>query len=388
MSNIRLNEVDKQWVLDVVEKLTKKLSWVSEKSSTKIPYSTDETGTHDDWSGYEPDSEDNKINWWTNGFWGGLLWLMYHETGDEKYASIARWSQEQLDHCFEEYYGLHHDVGFMWLLTSIADYRLTENKEGRRRGLHAANLLAGRFNPVGKFIRAWNDNFHSGNVGWAIIDCMMNIPLLYWATEETNDPRFKQIAMMHADTAMNAFVRPDGSVNHIVEFNPETGELVKTYGGQGYEEGSSWTRGQAWGLYGFAISYIRTGKIEYLDTAKRIAHYFMSNIPESGLIPIDFRQPKEPALEDSCASCIAACGLIEIAKHVGEHEKDIYLNAAIKLLKAIDEHRSDWTDQCDSFVLNCSASYHDKKHHFTIIYADYYFTEAIMKLKENDIFLW
>ena len=111
-----------------------------------------------------------------------------------------------MDRCFEEFYGLHHDVGFMWLPTSVANYKVTKNPESRKRALHAANLLAGRFNLAGGFIRAWNDVEDYDTRGWAIIDCMFNIPLLYWASEETGDPRFKQIAMKHADTAMTAFV--------------------------------------------------------------------------------------------------------------------------------------------------------------------------------------
>ena len=103
----------------------------------------------------------------------------------------------------------------------------------------------------------------------AIIDCMMNLSLLYWAEKETKDPRFGQIARRHANTAMKAFIRADGSANHIVEFDPQTGEVVRTYGGQGYKEGSSWARGQGWAVYGFTLSYLHTGKQEYLDTAKR-----------------------------------------------------------------------------------------------------------------------
>lgn len=117
---------------------------------------------------------------------------------------------------FYAYYGLHHDVGFMFMPTAVADYRLTGNENARKLGMHAANILAGRFNPVGKFIRAWND-LEEDTRGWAIIDCMFNISLLYWASEESGDPRFRQIAMMHADAVMNYFVRPDGSVNHPIK---------------------------------------------------------------------------------------------------------------------------------------------------------------------------
>jgi unsaturated chondroitin disaccharide hydrolase len=384
-----LQEKDQYWVKETIAKITKKMDWVSEKSKNKIPYTTI-NGTHDDRAVNNPTcTETDGINWWTNGFWGGMMWLMYHETGNEKYKEIAAISEEKLDKCFNEFYGLHHDVGFMWLPTSVANYKVTKNPESRKRALHAANLLAGRFNLTGGFIRAWNDIDGEDTRGWAIIDCMLNIPLLYWASEETGEPRYKQIALKHADTSMTAFVREDGSVNHIVEFNPEEGGVVTTYGGQGYAKGSSWTRGQSWALYGYMMSYIHTEKEEYLNTAKRVAHYFMANIPENGIIPIDFRQPKEPAYEDSTAAAIAACGLIEIAKVVGEHEKDVYMSAALKLLKTLDERRSNWSEDYDCILINCSGAYHNEDdRHSAIIYGDYYFIEAVFKLKGNDLYLW
>ena len=195
--------------------------------------------------------------------------------------------------------------------------------------MHAANLLAGRFNPVGKFIRAWNQVPGSDTRGWAIIDCMFNICLLYWASEESADPRFRQIAMMHADTVMENFIRPDGSVCHIVEFDPE-----------------------------------------------------------NGIIPVDFRQPTQPAWEDSCGACIIAGGLLEVAKHVPELEKEMYIRAAVKILKAIAETRADFTKDCDAIVQNCTGAYHDSRHHFTMVYADYYFIEALYKLTGTGILLW
>ncbi len=383
-----LQENEKQWLDATIQKIKEKMEWVSEKSKDKIPYTTAD-GTHDDRSSRELQfSSDDGINWWTNGFWGGMMWLMYQETGEERYADIARISETKLDRCFHDYLGLHHDVGFMWLPTAVADYRITGNPESRKRGLHAANLLAGRFNPAGRFIRAWNDSPVNDTRGWAIIDCMMNIPLLYWASEETKDPRFRQIAILHADTALEAFIRPDGSSNHIVEFDPYEGGVVKTYGGQGYEDGSSWTRGQSWAIYGFILSYIHTKKTEYLDAAKRVAHYFIANIPDSGIIPVDFRQPEEPAWEDSTAAAIASCGFIEIAKHAGEHEKGLYIKAALKLLKALEEKRSNWTREKDCILEGCTAAYHSREHHFNIIYGDYFFMEAIFKLKGNGILIW
>jgi len=382
---LRIDE--QRWLDGLITGITSKMGWVSDKSKDKIPYTAID-GTHDDRSSNNPSGGiDDGINWWTNGFWGGMMWLMYHETGNEKYKEIAVISEFKLDQCFELFYGLHHDVGFMWLTTSVANYKVTGNQESRKRALHAANLLAGRFNLAGGFIRAWNDLPSNDTRGWAIIDCLFNLPLLYWATEETGDPRFKQIAMKHADTAMTAFVRPDGSVNHIVEFDPFQGGIVRTYGGQGYGEGSSWTRGQAWALYGYMLSYMHTGKSEYLETAKRVAHYFMAHIPEDGIIPVDFRQPQEPKREDDTAAAIAACGFIEIAKAVGEYEQRSYINAALKLMKAL-EARSDWTERSDALIQNGSAAYRAARHHHPIIYGDYFFMEAVFKLKGSDLNLW
>ncbi|MBQ9863635.1 MAG: glycoside hydrolase family 88 protein, partial [Lachnospiraceae bacterium] len=243
------------------------------------------------------------------------------------------------------------------------------------------------------YIRAWNDgvgkeNGPTSNVGWCIIDCLMNLPLLYWASEETGDPRFKYVAMKHADMAIKNFLREDGSVNHIVELNPNTGEFVQSFGGQGYGQGSSWTRGQSWALYGFWFSYLHTKEERYLEASKKVASYFCDNIPENGLIPVDFRQPKEPAYEDSTAAAIASCGLIELSKISEGKEKEKYLDSAIKMLKALTYNRCDFSLDTDNIVNYCTASYHDSKHHFSIIYGDYYYLEALLKLKGNELFIW
>lgn len=383
-----VNDQEQAWVADTIEKIRTKMAWVKDKSRTKIPYTTID-GVHTDKMKESP-LQANGVNWWTNGFWPGLMWQLFYDTKDEGYAEVANITEDYLDQCFDQYYGLHHDVGFMWLPSAVLNYKLTGKADSRKRGLHAANLLAGRFNLNGRFIRAWNDfeDPDTDTRGWAIIDCMLNIPLLYWATEETGDPRFKQIAMAHADTVMEKFIRPDGSSEHIVEFDPNTGEKVKIYGGQGYADGSSWTRGQGWALYGFMMSYGHTKEDRYLDTAKRVANYFMANIPESGLIPVDFRQPSQPDLEDSTAAALAACGLIELAKVVPELEKPVYMKSALKILKALEANRVDWGTSYDCLLTHCTGSYHGEARHIAMIYADYYFVEAMYKLKGDDLYIW
>ena len=372
--------IDETWA-----KLERKLARVAVKSRDKIPYTTFD-GVHDDRSG-------EQINWWTNGFWGGLMWLMYIGTKNEEFKITAEKAEKMMDAALANIPRLHHDVGFMWHIMSGVNYRLTGNPESRNRNLIAAMTLASRFNISGKYIRCWNGKWRGmDNESWTIIDCMMNIPLLYWASEELGDKRFEKIALAHADMSMVQHVRPDGSVNHIVAHDLETGELVETYAGQGYAVGSTWSRGAAWALYGFILSYIHTKKPEYLDTAKKVAHYFITNLIADDWLPIvDFRAPEEPKRYDSTAGAIAACGLIEIAKNVPENEQKIYLNAAINVLSAMEKKFCNWEENEDSVLQMGTELYHSvngKGDHIPIIYGDYFFTEAILKLRGEQFLPW
>ena len=373
---------EREWALSVAEKICAKVKISAERSKDKVPYITI-NGLFDDWS--------DRISWWTNGFYAGQLWQLYHAYGVEQFKTVAEALEKKLDGSLMDYRGMDHDSGFKWLLTSVANYKLTGNKESKNRALLAAANLAGRFNPAGCFLRAWNDWTDENigdNAGWAIIDCMMNLPLLYWASGQTRDPRFTQIAMAHADTAMKTFVRENGSVAHIVRFHPETGEMLETLGGQGIGVGSSWTRGQAWAVYGFALSYRHTKKEEYLETAKKVARYFANNVPEDGLVPVDFCQEASLDWEDDSAAAIAACGMLEIELHVEGEEKNFFHNAARKLLTALAENRCNWDEATDYIVERCSSCYHEEHHNFSLIYADYYFTEAILKLCGKELFMW
>ena len=337
------------------------------------------------------------IGFWTNGFWPGMLWQMYSATEDEIYKETAEGVEERLAGLLDTFESLDHDIGFLFLPSAVANYRKTGNKEARRRGLHAASILAGRFNPVGKFIRAWNGSVgpvlgERESSGGMIIDCMMNIPLLYWAAKETGDPRFHHVAVSHAKTAQQYIVREDGSCNHIVVFDPQTGEFLDNPGGQGFEQGSAWSRGQSWAVYGFSLSYRHTGDESFLNTAKRCAHYCISNLAVNGWLPlVDYRAPKEPLKYDSTAGMITACGLLELAEHVGEYEKNLYTTAALNILKACDAKFSNWNPEADSIVDGGTFFYHDpegKNTEVPIIYADYYFIEAVLRLRGQDLFIW
>lgn len=170
---------------------------------------------------------------WTGGFWGGILWLVYRRTKDPGVYKILNEIEKKLEQVLDDYVNMHHDVGFMMLPTAVAHYRWNGNEHSRVTGLKATNLLAGRFNLAGRFIRAWNDGEWENSQGLAIIDCLMNLSLLYWASKEIKDPRYTQIAHAHAETVLKNFVRDDGTVCHIVRFDPHTGERIGTVGGQG-----------------------------------------------------------------------------------------------------------------------------------------------------------
>jgi len=321
---------------------------------------------------------------WVSGFWPGLLWLVYQETRDSRLKELAIECEQQISQTLWEFDDLHHDVGFMFGLSSVNQYTYIQDQDAKRHALMAASLLAGRFNPAGDFIRAWPNWGGEDHSGWAIIDCMMNLPLLYWASEQIDDPRYRLIAERHADTVLREFVLPDGSVHHIVCFNPETGERTGAIAGQGYAADSAWARGAAWALYGFALSYTYTGKDSYLEAAKKIAQFFLSHLPEDKVPYWDFRLPSfgEDVPRDSSAAAIAASGLLDLAAAMPEAEGNAYKQQAEAILASLYENYGAWDTEEEGLLLHATGYYAadiyvDKP----LIYGDYYFAEALLKLK-------
>lgn len=354
----------------VIEKLEKTASRVG----SQIPYRT-VNGKFDDYSG--------EIDWWTNGFWPGMLWLGYRYNNKTEFA---RWAQEveiKLDEALKEFYKLHHDVGFMWHISSVANYKLTGNEESAKRGYIAASILASRFNPAGPYIRAWNGVNGQDLPGWAIIDCMMNLAILYWASEHSKDPRFSNMAQAHAETVMKHFIYEDGSSKHICSFDPVTGEYIENFGGQGYSAESAWSRGAAWALYGFAISAKYTGRRDFLNTAIRVANFFIAHLPEDQVPFSDFKAPSEINIhKDSSAAATAASGLLLLSRLVEDSEKEFYRRAAERIVTSLYENYTDW-ERDEALIQKGCTAFHEKKSGWSetsLIYGDYYFLEALMQL--------
>lgn len=378
--NIKIEK--EKWAKKELINIEEKMRAQIERLGEGIPYISLE-GTYDD-------KLETDIAWWTNGFYGGILWQLFKETNDLFYKNRALVLEEQLDKALSDFEHLHHDVGFMWLPTSVAHYKLFPNRRSFQRSLHAANILAARYNSEGKFLRAWNkEQTEIDSSGWVIIDSMMNIPILFWASLEIEDPRFYQIAVNHAKTIGEKLVRADGSVNHIGVFDSRTGEFIESQGGQGFSSDSSWSRGQAWAVYGFALCYKYTKDPYFLNIAKSVAHYVLSHLSETNFLArIDFRAPSTTDDFDASASAIIACGLLEIANHVSVDEKDFYLKNSIYILEKLSTV-ANYDLYHDGIIKACAVRYHDEiEKNSSLIYADYFYIEGLMKLRNEELEIW
>lgn len=259
-----------------------------------------------------------EIGNWTTSFFTGMALLAWRETKDDSFLhQVLRLAPLYRQKIYEHPMDTMHDLGFLYSLYSVALYKLTGDKTHREVGLRAAEVLAGRFISEGNYIRAWGrmDDQGTDYAGLAIIDCMMNLPLLYWAGKETGDPKFRDIAIRHADTTLKHWIRPDDSVYHSYRFDAKTGKPVggDNYCGRAIE--SQWARGTAWAIYGFALSYGYTREEKYLVASLRLARKFIRELGDD-VVPVwDFKLPAgEPRLVDSSAASIAVCGLQELLK--------------------------------------------------------------------------
>lgn len=361
-----------QKYLDIYEKTIEKVVRNSERIKATFPHvAVCENGQY---SSEEP--------WfWTGGFWGGLLRLAYRENGSESLLMLMRELENKQDVNLDQFMKMHHDVGFLWLPTSVANYNATKDEASLTRGLKAASILASRYNLKGHYIRAWNSNPGIKRAGFSIIDCMMNLSLLYWASKVADDPRFYHIAVSHADTVLTNFVRPDYTVPHIVEFDPYTGKRIGTIQGQGKGPNSVWSRGQAWAIYGFAISYRETGDTRYLEVANKIANKYMSSLPQEGIPYYDFlADESDNWVFDSSSACITASGLLELYRLTKD---EWYYEKALKLLDALIANYCDFSNKTEGIIMMGTVSKPNDKHiNVPIIYGDYFFLEALGKLKD------
>lgn len=275
----------------------------------------------------------HEIGNWTTSFFTGMAILAWQDTKDDSFLTDL----ENLFPLYQAKVGAHrtdtmHDIGFLYSLYSVALHKLTGDERHRALAIRAAETLAARFIPEGNYIRAWGrmDEPDTDYAGLAIIDCMMNLPLLYWAAGEAEDRRFRDVAIRHSDVTLENFIRKDDSVYHSYRFDPVTGAPA---GGDNYCGrfiDSHWARGTAWAMYGFALGYRHTGDARYLDAALRVTRKFLSELDDE-IVPVwDFRlEEGEPLLRDSSAAAIAVCALQELESQNHANQKMIAAKDAL-----------------------------------------------------------
>lgn len=273
---------------------------------------------------------------WTTGFWTGEIWLAYQRTGDDAFRLAGDVQVDSFLERIEKRVDVdNHDMGFLYTPSCTAAWKLTGNERARKAALLAADNLMGRFQEKGQFFQAWGELGARDNYR-LIIDCLLNMPLLFWASEVTGQEGYREKALAHIRTAVNCVIRPDHSTYHTYFFDPETGLPLRGVTHQGNRDGSAWSRGQAWGIYGSALSYRWERDKEYMEIFRKVTDYFLKSLP-SDLIPywdFDFDDGSgEP--RDSSAAAIAACGMMEMANYMEPGEADYYRGMARRLMKAL-----------------------------------------------------
>lgn len=319
---------------------------------------------------------------WTSGFFPGSLWLIYEYTRDGEWKDAAALYTAHVE--AEQHNTRTHDVGFMLWCSAGNALRLTGDQHYRSVMLTGAKSLATRFNPKVGAIRSWD------RAQWkfpVIIDNMMNLQLLFWASETAEKPRYREIAEKHADTSLQQHYRPDFSSYHVVNFDPETGSVVARFTHQGSADDSAWARGQAWGLYGFVLSYKATKQVRYLEHANKIARFLMSHprMPADKVPYWDFdakKIPEEP--RDASAAAIMASALVELSSCVSGDLRKTYLDFAEQQLRSLSSpaYRAKLGEN-GNFILMHSTGNYPKQSEIDapLNYADYYFLEALLRYR-------
>ena len=320
---------------------------------------------------------------WTSGFFSGTLFYLYDLTGEERWKEAGVKYTEDLDSV--KYLTWHHDVGFMINCSFGNALRVTGNDAYKEVLVKAAQSLATRFRPAAGVIQSWDeDRGWQGRRGWmcpVIIDNMMNLELLFKATELSGDSTYHNIAVSHADVTMNNHFRADGSCYHVVDYDKKQGGVRGKYTAQGYADESSWARGQAWAIYGYAICYRYTKDPRYLDMADRIYRFIFQhkNLPEDYIPYWDYdapRIPNEP--RDASAAAITASALYELASF-GKTE---YRETADKIIHTLagPSYQAIVGTNGNFLLMHSVGSIpHDNEIDVPLNYVDYYFLEALTR---------
>ena len=322
------------------------------------------------------------LDWWTSGFYPGTLWYIYEQTKNNEIKAEAERRLTVLER--QKRYTGNHDIGFMIFCSFGNALRITGNEAYRPTIDTAAMTLLLRYRPYVQGIQSWNTSRAFGCP--IIIDNMMNLELLCWVSDRTNRPIFRDIAIEHANVTMRDHYRPDYSSYHAVDYDINTGKVLKKVTWQGLKDESAWARGQAWGLYGFTMMYRMVKDPRYLEQAKNISEFLINhpNLPADGVPYWDFNDPEIPnALRDVSAASIIASALLELGQLAPENQKK-YVAKAELILRSLssDKYRAKYGENGGFILMHSVGSIpHKSEIDVPLTYADYYFIEALLRYK-------
>ncbi len=376
-----------------IEEAKKALDTAAAQVKRNLPVFTEHCQNHSSVDNFYTTCNNDQ---WTCGFWPGEVWLAYEHTGEEEFKQAALHMIDSFDHRIRNKIAVdHHDMGFLYTPTCVAAYKLAGDEKAKQAAILAADQLISRFQPLGGFIQAWGSMEDEGNYRY-IIDCLLNLPLLYWAGEVTGDGKYEEIARKHITTCLKYSIREDGSTYHTFFLDKKTGAPLRGETCQGYKDDSCWARGQAWGIYGTAISYAYTKRPEYLEAFKKTAAYYLEKLPED-MVPywdMIFTEGEEP--RDSSSASIAACGFLEAAKYMEAEEAAKYRKLASQMLKSLaDKYAVKDFTKSNGIVLHGTYS---KKSPFNtccqegvdecVSWGDYFYMEALTRFSKDWEMYW
>ncbi|GGA91022.1 glycoside hydrolase family 88 protein [Mucilaginibacter rubeus] len=334
---------------------------------------------------YHPNTdkfETSNSSWWCSGFYSGTLLNLYQQTKDAELLNQANENLKGLEK--EQYNKGTHDLGFMMYCSFGTANHLEPKPEYKEILINSAKSLSTRFNPTVGCIRSWNSK---ANDFLVIIDNMMNLELLFYATKATGDSSFYKIAVTHANTTMKNHFRPDFSSYHVINYDEQTGAVKEKKTAQGFANESAWARGQSWGLYGYTVMYRETKDKKYLEQAKNIAHFILTNpnLPADKIPYWDYNAPNIPnALRDASAASVMASALLELCRYVDKKDGQEYFNTAQTIIKNLSApaYKADLNTN-GGFILKHSVGHFPAGTEVDVplTYADYYFVEAMERYK-------
>jgi unsaturated chondroitin disaccharide hydrolase len=366
---------------------------------SNIPEYTNKSQNHSSVNGHYPACENTQ---WTCGFWPGELWLAYEATHESVFRDTALVHVQSMKNRITKKIEVdHHDMGFLYSPACVAAWKLVNNKDARTAALLAADQLISRFQPKGQFIQAWGAMGEPKNYRY-IIDCLLNTPLLYWASRETDNQKYAAIARAHTHTCMNNSIRPDGSTYHTFFMDINTGNPLRGATCQGYSDDSVWARGQSWGVYGSALAYRYDPQPAYLESFHRTLNFFLSKLPADSIPYWDMIFTDSNAVHDgeteprdSSSASIVCCGMLDMAsqlkknnasKYSAEIEK--YMQTSRSILKSLaDNYAVKDSTKANGLVLH--GTYSKKSPYNTctpegvdecVSWGDYFYMEALTRL--------